>query len=334
MILKLESTAPPYAGRLGGDIITSVGPRGIGRIRNRPANARQRQRWRPPWTLAPGKAAFAALPTLAREAWESWAENHFCWPIQGSPRFTNGETYFANSFTVQEIFTGATPSPTVPTEMPDWQDKPKFNQFAEWIDDEYTLITETDFDLDTELIFSGLPPSKTVFNGEWYGEKMIGNDTLTFGLLEDEEYTGLNSLIVDEFGPISTTDKIWNRVWEKYPATGFIRQLKDPCTPDPLRDADETTFQVIVTNDFNDIIYGSYIDLYTANYGIIGEWYIDALWYESTLEHTYNLPEGFTRDDIEWVALQIYWSLGRTWIENIPYEGAEPWTRLLYPDPY
>ena len=332
MILQYEDTSTPYNGRVGGSIFTSSGRRGVGRIRNRPANARQRQRWRPPWSLAAGKAAFAALGEADQDSWNEWAADNFCWPIQGSPRFTNGELFFANSYTVLQIFTGATPTPAVPVAGPSWQTKPKFYEFAEWVGGYYTIVAETEFDIDTELIFSGLPPSKTVFNGEWFGEKMIGSDTLYSGLIEDENYQGLQPMFQSEFGTITDTMKIWGRIWEKYPDTGHIRLLKDPCTPTPTPAAALETFQVFVTNGYNDAIAYSYIDLYTADYEIIGEWEIEALWYEDTLEHTYTLPEGKTRDDIEWVAVQIYWELGPSWVENIEYEGAEPWYRILYPD--
>ncbi len=332
MILQFENTETPYNGRVGGDIITSSGLRGIGRIRNRPANARQRQRWRPPWSLAPGKNAWAALTTETQNAWNSWAANHFCWPIQGSPRFTSGEIYFANAYTVLEIFSGSTPSPSVPVADPVWQTKPKFFEFAEWVSNYYTIVAETDFAMDTELIFSGVPPSATVFNGEWFGEKMIGADTLYSGLTVDEQYQGLHWMMEAEFGTIANTQKIWGRVWEKYPSTGHIRLLKDPCTPNPTGAAALETLQLIVTNGYNDSITFSYIDLYAADYEILGEWEIDALWYESTLEHTFTLPEGKTRDDVAYIAVQIYWELGPSWVENVAYYGADPWTRILYPD--
>ena len=332
MILLYEDTETPYNGRVGGSIFTSRGRRGVGRIRNRPANGRQRERWRPPWTLAPGVAAFKALSSADQEDWNSWAEENFCWPIQGSPRFLTGELYFANAYTVLEIFSGGTPAPTVPIELPSWQEKPKFFEFADWIFDTYTLTAETDFTEETELIFSGLPPAKTVWNGNWFGEEMIGADTLYTGLMINDEYTQLHTMFENAFGTIDPTQKIWGRVWEKYPNTGFIRLLKDPCTPDPTEAAAAVTLNVDVENGYNSQVENSYIDLYAADFEVIGESNILYIDYGYTLSYGIDLTEGHTLDDIEWVAVQIYWADGSSWIENLDYYGEQPWQRVLYPD--
>lgn len=325
MILRFADTETPYNGRVEGSIYISSGLRGIGRIRNRPANSRQRQQWRPPWSLAAGKAAFAALSTNVQESWNEWAEENFCWPIQGSPRFTTGEIYFANAYTVLEIFSGATPSPTVPVEGPDWQDKPKFFEFAAWESGTYTIKAETDFAEGTELIFSGLPPSKTVFNGEWFGEKIIGSDSLEFGLYENEEYSGVHAMMETAFQTISTTDKIWNRIWEKYPESGFIRTLKDPCVPDPTDAPPAVGLTVCIYNARDVAVEYLIIDLTDENFEIIGsaEFGFIAAESEECIEDV--LHEGYTTDDISELLLVGEWQDFEPIDALEFYDGSNPW---------
>lgn len=325
MILQLSNIAPPYNGRLDGSIITSAGTRAVGRPRIRPANARQRQRWRPPWTLAPGKAAFAALSSADQDSWNEWADDNFCWPIQGSPRFTTGEIYFANMYTVEKLFTGLTPSPSVPLELPTWQTLPKFFEFATFESGTYTLKAETDFDPMTELIFSGLPPSKTVFNGEWFGEEIIGADTLDFGLSENDEYSGVDAMMTTAFGSIDSTKKIWNRVWEKYPDTGFIRVLKDPCTINPTEAPPAATLTVEIYNAYFESTTACLCDAQDELGSVIGSIDFGEIAGDSTATETMTMEDPFTSADI------VNIDLGGEWADLTPfsyfeaYDGSDPW---------
>ncbi len=209
--------------------------------------------------------------------------------------------------------------------MPDWQDKPKFFEFAAWESGTYTLKAETDFAEGTELIFSGLPPSKTVFNGEWFGEKIIGSDSLEFGLYENDGYSGVHAMMETAFQTISTTDKIWNRVWEKYPESGFIRPLKDPCVPDPTDEPPTGNLDICIFNARAVAVDYLIIDIFGEDYELVGiaEFgYIEA---ESEACMIEVLYEGYTTDDITELLFT------GEWVDFFPidgtdfYDGSNPW---------
>ena len=283
MILTLSDTAPEYNGRLGGTILTSSGLRAVARTRNRPASKRQRQQWSPPFSLAAAKVAWTSLGNEAQDLWESYATAFVTWPIEGSPRYASGRDSFANYFTVLRLLDPLATIPDAPLDGVTWQPRPKFFPFAEWESGIYTLKAETEFAANTTLLFSSVPPSKTVFNGEWFGEKIVGSELLDFQLFPNEEYAGLNEMIENQFGPIDNTMKIWGRVWEVATDTGSIRVLEDPCTVDPVTETEDPTVYFTISNQSMmdavsssvGIIYGGglyedSVDIGTINAGVTG----------------------------------------------------------------
>jgi len=271
------------------------------------------------------RAAFAALASSTQDDWNDWAESNVAWPIQGSPRYVDGETYFANMYIVEELFSGSTPSPSVPTELPTWQSRPKFFEFATWESGTYTVTAETDFEYGTELIFSGVPPSKTVFDGNWYGEKIIGADTLYSGLAENDQYSGIDSMMTSTFGAISTSDKVWGRVWEKYPSTGFVRVIKDPCTPNPTDAPATNTLDVELTNGRTPEIEQCTVTALTVTYSDIGSTVFYDLGGGQTGYQTITLSTGYDRDDIEFMKIETYWNDYQYDLYGTSWDGSNPW---------
>ncbi len=259
MILTFNDTAPPYNGRDGGNVILRYGTRGVARTRSRPATARERQRWAPPWSFGVAAIAWGNLSAEVQSEWEETAAAAVIWPLQGSPRYTDGKTFFENYFTVLLLLDAGASVPLAPASGPEWQTLPSFFEFAEWISDVYTLKAKTDFEPGTQIMFSGLPPSKSVFNGEWYGEQIIGSNTFTSGLEPDDNFDGISAMFNIAFGAIDPTQKIWGRLWEVYPDTGFARVLLGPCTADPVPDEPLTEAPIGIYNDYDQVMVESYI---------------------------------------------------------------------------
>ena len=332
MILSFNDTAPQYGGRVDGTVILRYGTRGVARTRSRPANSRQRQAWHPPWLFKPATVAWFELDALARASWVDAADNLSAWPIQGSPRYTTAQLFFENYYTVLLLVDEFASVPDPPTEEPSWQERPKFWEFAEWVSDIYTLKAETEFAIDTHLLFSGLPPSRTVFNGEWFGEKIIGNEIFYSGLTADEEYDGTHYMIENAFGTIDNTMKIWGRVWEIYPDTGFIRVLKDPCTIDPTEAPAPTN--VLNLNIYNDYVaVAEFVFVYALTEGFtIGQTEINDIYPAQIESGTITLDEGYELTDIEEIELTSYWFDGEDQSVTVAYNQENPFPYSIEPD--
>ena len=331
MILSFNDTAPQYGGRVDGSVILRSGTRGVARTRCRPANTRQRQRWVPPWSFAQASDAWANLATEVQENWADTAAAFSAWPIQGSPRFTDGKTFFQNFFTVLLLVDEFASVPDPPEEEPDWQERPKWFPFAEWVYGYYTLKAETEFAENTHLLFSGLPPSPTVFNGEWFGEKIIGNEIFDWGLYPNEEWDGIHTMIENSFGAIDDSMKIWGRVWEIYPDTGFIRVLKDPCTPTPTAAVGQEWLDIIIYNDWSsDTDEATFycIDSEEAIIGSIDLGYIEA---EDYAEDFISLDFEKTTADIDHIEFVIRWWDGEQANGTLDYGGELVFEASLYP---
>ncbi len=331
MILTFESTAPEYNGRVDETVILRSGTRGVARTRSRPSTARQRQAWHPPWLFTPATEAWAGLDALARASWEGAADTLSAWPIQGSPRFTTAQVFFQNYYTVLLLLDAGAAVPTAPPSGPLWQTLPQWFEFAEWIDNRYTLKAQTDFDAGTQLLFSGLPPSATVFNGEWFGEQIIGNNTFTAGLSGDEDWDGIHDMFVSTYGAINRGQKIWGRVWEVYPGTGFIRVLKDPCTVDP-EPTGETFIDIEVYNAYS--VTATQLNGSVVNIGGTQQetWNIFNVPSLSTRYFRMNFPPGMTTFDIGRWSQVGWWTDGSTQATNVymPF-GYEPLEVYSYP---
>ncbi len=332
MILTFESTAPAYNGKVEGSVILRSGTRGVARTRFRPANSRQRQRWVPPWSFRSAAIAWGNLSEEVQDDWNETAAAAEIWPIQGSPRITDGKTFFENYLTVLLLIDPAAAVPNPPPDEPEWQTLPQWFEFAEWIADRYTLKAETEFQEDTHLIFSGLPPSPSVFNGEWFGEQIIGNNAFTSGLLPDEEWDGIHDMIETAFGPINDTMKIWGRVWEVYPATGFIRVLKDPCTPDPTTEIPYTTAPYGIYNNHDAEMASSYI-AFTNGSEAVGYIYWDNTPAYTTESGTFDFLEGFDSSDVTYAAIHAQWDDGELgfWAYYGPWSW-NPFNFTVYPN--
>ncbi len=332
MILQFESTAPEYNGRVGGDIYRRQANRGVARTRSRPANARQRTRWSPPWSLTPATNAWDEMDEANRATWETAAGTLSAWPIQGSPRNTTAQLFFENYYTVLLILDAGAAVPAAPTSAPSWQSFPQWFQFAEWIDDRYTLKAETEFAEESQILFSGLPPSPSVFNGEWFGEKIVGNNTFTDGLEPNELWDGIHDMIETEFGPINDTLKIWGRVWEVYPSTGFIRVLKDPCTPDPPEPPPGATAPIEIYNDYDEVMIESYI-AFTNGYETVGLFVWSGTPAFTMEENTVEFYEGFTSDDVTYAAIHPRWTDATSgFFEEYGPLPWDPYTYAVYPN--
>jgi len=327
--MKFTNTSYKYDGRVQDEIWTSYGRRGIARRRIRPAKPSARFEYSPLFSLAAARATWVLLSTPVQAEWNALAGSTFGWPLQGSPREMDGETFFANYYTVLLTLDPAASVPDAPASGPTWQTKPKFFEFAEWIDGGYTLKAETDFDMDTVLLFSGLPPSKAGFKPDFAREVFIGNHTFDFGLFENEEFDGVSAMMAATFGSIDATQKIWGRVWEVQ--GGYIRTLKDPCTPDPTDAPPTGDLTVKLYNAYDSEISFGYVDLYQADYELLGESSFESLAFEAETTYDIELNEGKTLDDIEWVAFQVYWNDGSSFFSNEDYSQENPFEFSLEP---
>jgi len=263
--------------------------------------------------LADGRSEWANLGTSTQADWEDFAENNFGWPIVGSPRYMDGETFFANYLTVVRLINPAAAIPSVPFNAPTWQTKPKFFEFAEWISSTYTLKAETSFDMNTVLLFSGLPPTSVGFKPDFAKEEIIGNDEFWDGLYPNDTYSGVHAMMETAFGSIDSSMKIWGRIWEVQ--DGFIRTLKDPCTPDPgaAPPPAENTFDYEVTNDYwEDIIYGDFV-FRDENVDTIGSIDVSGLGAFDSQTGTVTLNEGYDLDDI------FDWTSDGLWNDYTPW---------------
>lgn len=212
----------------------------------------------------------------------------------------DGETYFANYYTVLLLQDDSAEVPDVPMALVDWQSRPKFFEIAEWDDGVYTLKAETEFAEETTLMLSGLPPTLTGFKPQFNLEEIIGFHTFDDGLSEDEYWDGANSLMETAFGPIDSTMKIWGRVWEI--SDGFIRTIKDPCGPDPGSGpppvVDPTNFDYIIENGTGQAIewadfWFSTLDVYQC-----ANIYFEYLGDGETISGNAEITDGEKRSDL------------------------------------
>ena len=331
MILTLSDTAPEYNGRLGGTILTSSGRRAVARSRSRPASKRQRQQWSPPFSLAAARATWSSISPGEQEAWEDYAAAEVTWPIEGSPRYATGEDSFANYYTVQLLIDPLAIIPDAPTEGVTWQPRPKFFPFAEWESSFYTLKAETDFAENTTILFSSVPPSATVFDGEWFGEKIVGSELFEFGLFADEEFDGIHDMIEAQFGSIDNTQKIWGRCWEVQTDTGNIRVLKDPCTIDPTTPVPTTGLGLLITNGYFEAT--EWTDIYALNdlYEVIGETTILEIPEFESDTGTITLEDGYTLDDIDSLEFDTSWLDGESNYQYEMFDGSNPFEFTVEP---
>ena len=256
MLLKFSTSSFKYNGRVHGEIWTTSGLRGIARNRVRPNPKSHGLVYQPLFTLAAAKAEWEGLSEAIQSDWATLAAATFGWPIQGSPRYLTGEEFFTNYLTVLRTITPAAAVPSVPAAGPTWQDRPKFFEIAEWIGGIYTLKAETSFDSGTVLLFSGLPPTATIFKPDFSKEVFIGSHTFTGGLDPDEEWDGIDAMMSAAFGAISSDLKVWGRVWEVQ--DGYIRTIKDPCGPNPTSTIDPTFPEYIFYNNYSEELDFSY----------------------------------------------------------------------------
>ena len=331
MILTLSNDAPAYNGRLGGIIVTSFGPRAVARTRSRPASKRQRQSWSPPFSLATARTTWATLSPGEQEAWDDYAAAFVTWPIEGSPRYATGLDSFANYFTVLRLIDPLATIPDAPLDGVTWQPQPKFFQFADWEDDVYTLKAETDFEENTTILFSSVPPSKTIFNGEWYGEKIVGSHLFEYGLYENDWFDGLHFMIEDQFGTIDPTMKIWTRCWEVQTDTGNIRVLKDPCTVDPTTTPPAEDLVARIYNDyFEEVSFGT-VDALNIDGEFIGAANISTMAAFETFDSGFIFDEPYGIDDVTDMILLFEWSDGSGMYEEVPFDGSNPWEYTVAP---
>lgn len=331
MIMKFSSSSFKYAGRVNDEIWTSSGLRGIARRRIRPTTRETKFDYRALFSLEPAKAAWRTLGSATQTEWSNLADSTFGWPLQGSPRYMDGETFFANFYTVLLTLDEFAPLPDVPSGGPAWQTKPKFWEFATWESNVYTLKAETEFEEDTILLFSGLPPSLTGFKPEFQREQFIGNEELSSGLSVNEEFDSVHDMMENTFGTITSAQKIWGRIWEVQ--DGYIRTLKDPCTPDP-GDAPPAvdSIQVITFNDWNDVALNVLIEIWNSDYEEIGihEFYDMPAFATDTT--TIQLYEGMTTADIWLFIFTADWDDGEILYEEIEWDETTPYNYSLYPN--
>ena len=329
MILKFSSTSYKYNGRVQDEVWTSSGLRGIARRRIRPARPDSRFEYKPLFSLATARDAWVLLNSETRTEWDDLAESTFGWLLQGSPRFMDGETFFANYYTVLLSLDPYAAVPDPPDAGPVWQTKPKFFEFASWQFGIYSLKAETEFDANTVLLFSGLPPSVSGFKPDFAREVFIGSDDLWMGLYPDDQYEQVHYMMENKFGTIDSSMKIWGRVWECQ--DGFIRTIKDPCAPDPTDAPVGAVLGVELYNDYAGQIYFGYVDLYQEDFEVIGESYFELLDGFATTEYNIDLTEGKTLDDIGYVAFQVYWQDGGSFFSNEPYALEDPFPFAMTP---
>jgi len=331
MIMKFSNSSYEYAGRVNDEIWNSSGLRGIARRRIRPATRATKLEFRALFSLRPALAEWDNLGSSTQTEWNELAESTFGWPLQGSPRFMDGETFFANYYTVLLTLDPYASVPDAPDAGPTWQTRPKFWEFATWESGVYTLKAETSFDPDTVLLFSGLPPSRTGYKPDFAREVFIGNEQLYSGLYPDDEYDGVHYMMEDTFGPITDAQKIWGRVWEIQ--DGYIRTLKDPCTPDPGdTPAAEDTLDLVFYNDYDDYAYIVEVTLTADDYTSIGFGYFDTFEPFDTLELTIDLDPPYTREDIADLEIVAYWFDGSEMYITEPYDDSDPFEFTIVPD--
>jgi len=334
MIMKFTSSSYEYAGRVNDEIWISSGLRGIARRRIRPATRATKLEYRALFSLSLARVAWENLGSSTQTEWNELAESTFGWPLQGSPRYMDGETFFANYYTVLLTLDEYADVPDPPEEGPDWQTKPKFFEFAEWEYDIYNLKAETEFEVDTVLLFSGLPPSRSGFKPDFAREVFIGNDVLYGGLYGNDLYDGVHYMMENYFGTITEAQKIWGRIWEVYPETGYVRTLKDPCTPDPTDVDAGNTLVCEIYNDYDDILQSIVINLMDFSDPPQAIGYGDAydLPYQETATFTITLAYDLTMDQVQFVGNEHYWENGDGYIEDIVFDGNDPFQLSAYPN--
>ena len=254
------------------------------------------------------------------------------WPIEGSPRYGGAQESFANYLTVLRLIDPLATIPEPPSEPVTWQTRPKFFPFAAWESGYYTLKAETDFEENTTILFSSVPPSKTVFNGEWYGEKIVGHELFEFGLFADEEFDGIHDMIEAQFGSIDSTQKIWGRCWEVQTDTGNIRVLKDPCTIDPTNGAPGATLDITLYNDYYEECEYSRWQAQDDEVNVIGDIEFEFIEADGQASLTMNLDEGKTTEDIIEFEVDTYWADGEFFLGLESYDGSNPFEFSIYPD--
>jgi len=330
MIMKFSNSSFAYNGRVNDEIWISSGTRGTGRLRTRPATRATSFEYRALFSLAPARAEWANLDSSTQDDWDTFAAATFGWPIQGSPRFMDGETFFANYYTVLLTLDEWASVPDVPDSGPTWQTKPKFFEFATWESGIYTLKAEAEFEIDTQLICSGLPPSTTGFKPDFAREVFIGSEELYGGLLPNDEWDSVHYMMENHFGTITENQKIWGRIWEVQ--DGYIRTLKDPCTPDPTdTPPGEDELGLTLFNDDWDWMTLCSIYAMEDEWSQIG--YVETYNMEpsETREITLTLDEGYTLEDIQFLNFDSFWFEGGWNVEQVPYDDSNPFEWTLIP---
>ena len=331
MIMKFTNTSYAYNGRVNDEIWNGSGTRGIIRRRIRPATRATTFEYRALFSLGPAKAEWDNLGSSTQDDWSTFAAATFGWPIQGSPRFMDGKTFFANYYTVLLTLDEWASVPDVPDAGPTWQTKPKFFEFATWESDVYTLKAETEFEVDTQLLCSGLPPSKTGFKPDFAREVFIGSEELYGGLLPDDQWDSVHYMMENHFGTITSDQKIWGRIWEIQ--DGYIRTLKDPCTPDPTDTPPaENELGLTIYND--DWDWMSLMDVYAMENESTPIGWLETYNMEpsETRELTLELDEGYSLEDIQFLDFTAYWFSGGSYSESVPYDDSDPFEWSLIPE--
>ena len=126
------------------------------------------------------------------------------------------------------------------------------------------------------------------------------------------------------FGPIDDSQKIWGRVWEKYPSSGHIRVLKDPCTPDPTDEPAAATLDILLTNGRTVEIESSTITALESDFTNIGQTVFENLAGSASAQQTITLDSGKTRDDIANIQIETYWIDFEYSNYGTPYDGSDP----------
>lgn len=329
--MKFSSTSYAYGGRVNDEIWISSGLRGIARRRIRPVTRETKFQFRALFSLEPARAEWANLGTSTQAEWNDLAEVTFGWPLQGSPRYMSGEDFFANYYTVLLTLDEYAPLPDVPSGGPAWQSKPQFYEFAEWVSDVYTLKAKTDFDFDTVLLFSGLPPTTVEFKPEFQREVFIGSDYVS--LSANDEYDGVHYMMEDTFGTITSDQKIWGRVWEVQ--DGYIRTLKDPCTPDPSDTpppASETSFEIDIYNDHDADTDVMIIYAVDASYNYIGTLPVSSIGSYTTETVEMELDEGYNIEDVDNLQWDVTWMDLSMQFGSVSYDQEDPFPLTIIPD--
>ena len=328
MILKFTNTSYRYNGRVQDEIWTSSGLRGIARTRIRPAKPQARFEYKALFSLAAARAAWVLLNSNTQSDWNDLAESTFGWPLQGSPRYMDGETYFANYYTVLLAVDPAASVPDVPLSGPTWQDRPKFFEFASWQSGIYTLKAETEFDPDTRLLFSGLPPSKVGFKPDFAREVFIGTELLEFGLSENDQYGSVDAFMESTFGPIDITQKIWGRIWEVQ--DGYIRTIRDPCTVNPTDAPVAGQLDITIFNSEEADMVIMMVDIWDLHGSPIGTADFGELPALTELTLTDCLDEGYTTDDVVNLFIWGEWEGFRYYFAYEDYDDSNPYEHTVY----